>query len=67
VAGRQFRKRGNLWMDTAYNSSMSTLTLNRGSESYRSLVADEPAIRTIADSLDGEVIIVWKGKAYRIR
>jgi len=67
LAGRQFRKRGNTWMDTAYNSSMTTMTVARGSESYRALVADEPAIRTIADQLDGTVVVVWKGKAYLIR
>ena len=67
IAGRRFQKRGTTWMDTGYNSSMPTLTLSRGSESYRALVADEPAIRTIADQLDGEVVIVWKGKAYLIR
>jgi len=54
-------------MDTAYNSSMTTMTVARGSESYRALVADEPAIRTIADQLDGTVVVVWKGKAYLIR
>src|SRR6185369_611570 len=67
IAGRRFQKRGTTWMDTGYNSSMPTLTLSRGSESYRALVADEPAIRTIADQLDGTVVIVWKGKAYLIR
>ena len=67
VEGHQFRKQGNLWMDTAYNSSIRTLTVVRGSESYRSLIADEPAIRTIAEQLDGEIVVVWKGKAYRIR
>jgi hypothetical protein len=41
--------------------------LARGSESFRALVADEPAINTIAEQLDGEVIVVWKGRAYRIR
>jgi hypothetical protein len=30
------------------------------------LIADEPAIKTIADQLDGEIIVVWKGRAYHI-
>lgn len=67
VAGRRFRKQGNLWIDTAFNSSISTVTVSRGSEQFRALVADEPEIKTIADRLDGEIIVVWKGRAYRIR
>jgi hypothetical protein len=67
VAGRRFRKQGNVWIDTAYGSFRSTIDLTRGSEQYRALVADEPAIKTIADQLDGEIIVVWKGRAYRIR
>jgi hypothetical protein len=67
VAGRRFRKRGGIWIDTAYDSSRATTNLARGSEQYRALVADEPPIRTIADQLDGEIIVVWKGRAYRIR
>ena len=39
----------------------------RGSEQFRALIADEPVIGTIAKQLDGEVIVVWKGHAYRIR
>jgi hypothetical protein len=66
VAGRTFRKERGLWIDTAYNSG-NTTNLTRGSEQFRALVADEPAIKTIADQLDGEIIVVWKGRAYRIR
>src|SRR5215216_1060333 len=67
VAGRRFRKQGNVWIDTAYDSSRSTTNLRRGSEQYRGLVADEPGIKSIADELDGEIIVVWKGRTYRIR
>jgi len=67
VAGRKFRKQGNSWIDTAYSSVRVTTNLTRGSEQYRALIADEPGIKTIADQLDGEVIVVWKGRAYRIR
>jgi hypothetical protein len=56
-----------VWIDTAYDESRPTLTVARGSEQYRALVADEPAIRSIAEKLSGEVVIVWKGRAYRIR
>lgn len=67
VAGRRFRKQGSVWVDTAYDSSKDAVTLARGSEQYRALVADEPAIKTIADQLEGEIIVVWKGHTYRIR
>lgn len=67
VAGRRFQKRGRVWIDTAYNSSRETTDVARGSEQYRALVADEPAIREIAERLDGEIIVVWNGRAYRIR
>ena len=67
IAGRHFRKKDNAWIDTAYDSSKSITTYTRGSEAYRSLTADEPAIKTIAEKLDGEVIVVWKGRTYRIR
>ncbi len=66
IAGRRFRKQGNAWVDTGYDSSRSTINIARGSEQYRALVADEPTIRSIADQLRGEVIVVWKGRAYRI-
>jgi hypothetical protein len=67
VSGRRFRKQRGVWVDTAYDSSSATVNLTRGSEQYRALVADEPEIKRIADQLDGEVIVVWKGRAYRIR
>jgi len=67
VLGRRFRKRGSVWVDSAYDSSRQTVNVSRGSEQYRALVADEPAIRTIAEQLNGEVIVVWKGTVYRIR
>jgi len=67
VAGRRFRKQGGVWIDTAYDSSKDAVTLSRGSEQYRALVADEPAIKTIAEQLEGEIIVVWKGHTYRIR
>lgn len=67
VAGRRFQKQGNIWIDVDYDAGRSAMTVVRGSEQYRILVADEPGIRTIAEKLAGEVIVVWKGRAYRIR
>jgi hypothetical protein len=66
VAGRRFRKQRGMWVDTAYAGGATT-DFTRGSEQYRGLVADEPEIKKIADQLDGQIIVVWKGRAYRIR
>jgi hypothetical protein len=66
VAGRDFRKVNGVWTDTAYDGR-DTTNLSRGSEQFRSLVADEPSLRTIAEQLDGQIVVVWKGRAYRIR
>ncbi len=67
VSGRNFRRRGNVWVDTAYSSSRSVINVSRGSEQFRSLMADEPGLRAIVQQLGGEVIVVWKNRAYRIR
>lgn len=66
IAGRRFRKQDDAWIDTAYDGS-ATINVTRGSEQYRALVGDEPEIDRIAQQLSGEVVIVWKGRAYRIR
>lgn len=66
VAGRRFRKQSGVWVDTAYADG-ATVNLSRDSEQYRALVADEPEIKRIADQLDGQIIVVWKGRNYRIR
>lgn len=66
VAGRKFRRAGSAWVDTAYNSQAVTV-VRRNSEQYRALVADEPELRRISDALGGEITVVWKGRAYRIR
>lgn len=67
AGGRQFRRQGSAWVDTAYTQGRATVNVARGSEQYRALTADEPGLRSIAEQLGGEVIVVWKGRAYRIR
>lgn len=67
VGGIRFRRRGRAWVDIRFDSLRSAITISRGSKEYRALLADEPGIRTIADGLDGEVVLIWKGRAYRIR
>ncbi len=66
VAGRHFHREGDLWLDSAYQASLTMVNVTRGSEQYRALLADEPVIRAVANELEGEIIVVWKGKAYRI-
>jgi hypothetical protein len=67
VGGRVFRRQGGVWVDRAYTAGRAVVHVTRGSEQYRALVSDEPSLRAIADQLGGEVIVVWKGRAYRIR
>lgn len=66
VGGHRFRKQGQVWIDSLF-SSQSITNVTRASEQYRALVADEPGIRLIAEQLNAEFIVVWKGRAYRIR
>lgn len=67
VAGRQFRREDDSWIDTAYEAGSATVVVRRGSDQYRALIADEPQLKTVAESLSGTVIVVWKGRAYRFR
>lgn len=67
VAGRQFRRQKSAWIDTAYRNGQATVNIRRNSEQWRALTADEPELRRIADTLGGEVVIVWHGRAYRIK
>ena len=64
VAGKRFIRQNNSWIDAAYQQRATT-NVKRGSEQYRALVADEPGLRPFAEQLGGEVIVVWKGRAYR--
>lgn len=66
VAGRYFRRESGVWIDSAYNPSNAMTRVSRSSEQFRALIADEPEIKRIADQLPGDVIVVWKGRVYRI-
>jgi hypothetical protein len=67
VAGHKFRREGGAWVDVNYKSSMSSTGVRRGTDSYRALVADIPELGRVAEQLCGEVIVVVRGRAYRIR
>jgi hypothetical protein len=64
VGGRKFQRQGNAWVDTKFKSSMSVKNISRGSDDYDEL---DSGLRSIAQQLSGEVIVVWKGKAYRFK
>jgi hypothetical protein len=63
VGGRKFKRQGASWIDTKFKSSMSLRTVSRGSEEFSGL---DSGLRSIAAQFSGEIIIVWKNKAYRI-
>lgn len=67
VGGRSFSRRGGVWIDTAYDPAQATVLVRRGSEQYRALVGDEPGLGRIVESLGGEIIVVWKGRAYQFK
>jgi hypothetical protein len=64
VGGRKFRRQGGVWVDLKFKSSMPITTVARGSEGFEAL---DSKLQSIGRQLGGEVIVVWKGKAYRLR
>jgi hypothetical protein len=64
AGGRTFRRQGGAWIDKKFKSSMAVTDIKRGSDEFRAL---DSGLRSIADQVSGEVVVVWKGKAYRIR
>jgi hypothetical protein len=63
VGGKTFRHVGGIWFDSAYGTQPQ-ISVRRGSDAYRRL---DSGLRSIADSLGGTVVVVWKSKAYRIQ
>lgn len=64
AGGRKFRRQGNAWVDVKFKSSMNLKSISRGSGEFNDL---DSGLRSIAHELGGELIVVWKGKAYLIR
>ena len=60
----QFRKQGSAWVDQKFKSSMTLKSVARTSDEFNAL---DSGLRSIAQQLGGEVIVVWKGKAYLIK
>ena len=63
IAGRDFNRRDGVWYDSAYSTQPVT-SVRRNTDEYRKL---DPGVRSIADSLSGTVVVVWKERAYRIQ
>ena len=62
IAGKTFNRRDGVWYDAAYKNQ-KTINVRRGTNKYRKL---DSGLRSIAESLDGTIVVVWKEKAYRI-
>lgn len=63
VSGKSFQHRDNVWYDKAYRGQATT-NVRRQTDEYRKL---DTGLRSIAESLNGVVVVVWKDKAYRIQ
>jgi len=63
ISGRTFNRRDGAWYDAAFNGQPTT-DVRRGTDAFRKLGG---ALRNIANSLDGVVVVVWKARAYRIQ
>jgi hypothetical protein len=64
AGGRKFRRQGSAWVDAKFKSSMTLKTISRGSTEFDAL---DSGLRSLAQQLSGEVIVVWKNKAYLIK
>lgn len=67
VAGRTFSRQSGAWIDERFSFSMRVVTLARNSNQFRALAAEDATLRQIAAALDGEVLVVIKNQAYRLR
>jgi hypothetical protein len=63
VAGKTFSNEKGVWTDSAYKGG-STTNVKRGTNDYKKL---DSGLRSTADYLGGTVVIVWKGKNYKIQ
>jgi hypothetical protein len=63
VGGKKFENRDGAWYDTSYRGQ-ATKNVSRNSEDFNKL---DGGLRSIARSIGGVVVVVWKGTAYRIQ
>jgi hypothetical protein len=64
AGGRKFRRQGSGWVDSKFKSSMPLKSIARGTSEFNEL---DSGLRSIAQQLGGQVIVVWKNKAYLIK
>ncbi len=60
---KTFNFASGVWYDTSYNQQ-ATVNVRRGTPEYKKL---DSGLRSIAESIGGTLVVVWKGKAYRIQ
>lgn len=63
AGGKTFSNRDGAWYDSAYKNQ-ATMNFRRGTDEYKKL---DSGLRNIAETIGGTVVMVWKGKAYRIQ
>ena len=63
AGGKTFELKQGAWYDAAY-SGQKTKNIRRSSDDYQKL---DSGLRSIADAIAGTVVVVWKGKAFRIQ
>jgi hypothetical protein len=63
VGGKTFTFRSGVWYDSEYSGG-GTKDVRRGTDKYQKL---DEGLRSVADSISGTVVVVWKGTSYKIR
>jgi hypothetical protein len=63
VGGKTFNNRNGAWYDSAYHGQTTT-DVRRGTNEFKKL---DGGLKSIANNLNGVVVVIWKQKAYRIQ
>ena len=63
VSGKTFERKQGVWYDTTYQGR-PTINVRRGTPEFNRL---EGQLRSIANSFNGTIVVVWGAKAYRIQ
>ncbi|MEP7077122.1 MAG: hypothetical protein ABI878_15055, partial [Acidobacteriota bacterium] len=63
VAGKSFERKDGVWYDTAFHGQ-PTIDIHRGTPQFDLL---DSGLKSIANNLSGVVVVVWKGRSYRIQ
>lgn len=67
IEGRRFRRTAGVWIDENFRDSMPTTVVRRNTTAYSDLIAKSPEVGHIAERLSGEVVVVVRGHAYRVK